>query len=311
VCRADQRGAHCVVECAEALRGSRWWNFVTKILCAQVVQTEGTQYTAGVICRVKNPESATYVCRIGTEVRSLDCAATVIPQGESGLQMTSFPSRNHAHIPLQSGSTKHSALAGSFLCMSIVRIGVVVVLFLGVGITAAMLSYRATVHDVSPPTHGSDAVVDELVSSPGISAADAPQDKLGTPVEVNKKRLQYRQEVRHEGGAANAPSAEDASPSPVQTVSHDLTFVVGAVRYPASSAFGTTVHEVMDVLAAESTFTFGGREFSGIGFFLEEIDGVRPPRGKYWMLYVNGTLAPLGVSQLTMSPGDVFEFVIE
>lgn len=72
-----------------------------------------------------------------------------------------------------------------------------------------------------------------------------------------------------------------------------------------------TVLEVMQTRAEKGEFSFSGRDFPGLGFFVEEINGKRNANGYYWILYVNGTSSQTGVSQTVLSAGDVIEWKYE
>lgn len=65
-----------------------------------------------------------------------------------------------------------------------------------------------------------------------------------------------------------------------------------------------TVLEAMERLAATSEFSFSGREFPGLGFFVEEIGGRKNGNGYYWTLFINGTLSEEGASSAQVTPRD-------
>lgn len=69
-----------------------------------------------------------------------------------------------------------------------------------------------------------------------------------------------------------------------------------------------TVQDAMLAFAATSEFSFSGRSYAGLGFFVEEIGGRRNENGNYWFLYVNGESSQKGASQTRVAPGDVVEW---
>lgn len=83
-----------------------------------------------------------------------------------------------------------------------------------------------------------------------------------------------------------------------------ITLVVGDRTYRAVATSTQTILSVMRILEEASDFSFAGKDFPGMGFFVEEIDHKRNANGYYWMLYVNMLAAPKGVSQMIVSPGD-------
>lgn len=71
---------------------------------------------------------------------------------------------------------------------------------------------------------------------------------------------------------------------------------------------GTTVLDLLN----QSGIRFDYEE-SDLGVFVESIGGVQNSKSqdKFWMYYVNGELAPVGVGQQLVNPSDVVEFRFE
>jgi len=69
----------------------------------------------------------------------------------------------------------------------------------------------------------------------------------------------------------------------------------------------------MTVLASSSAtpFVFKAKEYPGMGYLVEEINGIKGAGGKYWTLYVNGKYATVGVSQYKPNDGDVIDWRYE
>ena len=77
----------------------------------------------------------------------------------------------------------------------------------------------------------------------------------------------------------------------------------------------TTFYEAMQILTADSRipFLFTAKEFSGMGYFVDEINGVKNNNqtGEYWIYYVNNKSATVGISQYILKPGDKIEWKYE
>lgn len=101
---------------------------------------------------------------------------------------------------------------------------------------------------------------------------------------------------------------EASSPAQAQT---QAALIVPEHRYPVSLDGEKTVLGAMQELSSSGAFTFDGKEFPSLGFFVESINGVRNAGGKYWMLYRNGAQSQVGVSRASISPGDVIEWKYE
>ncbi len=67
----------------------------------------------------------------------------------------------------------------------------------------------------------------------------------------------------------------------------------------------------MDTLASTTSFTFSGKTYPSLGLFVDSINNTPSTASKYWILYINGTSSPVGVSQAQVSPGDKIEWRFE
>lgn len=97
---------------------------------------------------------------------------------------------------------------------------------------------------------------------------------------------------------------------PIQTATNAL-FKVGEKTYSVDITAGETVINVMRTLASTTDFTYTSRDYPGLGTFVDSITGIKNTSGKYWIMYVNGTLATNGVSATTLKMGDVIEWKYE
>jgi hypothetical protein len=91
------------------------------------------------------------------------------------------------------------------------------------------------------------------------------------------------------------------------------TLEVDDSRYEVSLSQGGNVYELMAAAKDQYGFSFGGREFPGIGFFVEEINGLQqsPRAGKYWIYYINGRKAEVGISVYQLKTHDVISWKYE
>ena len=66
----------------------------------------------------------------------------------------------------------------------------------------------------------------------------------------------------------------------------------------------------MTKLKSEGEVSFSGKEYSSMGFFVEEINGVKNDNlaGKYWIYYINGQSAQVGISNYIIKPNDLIEW---
>lgn len=76
-----------------------------------------------------------------------------------------------------------------------------------------------------------------------------------------------------------------------------------------------TLLDVMRLLTADSRqpFTFSGKDYPGMGFFVEEINGQKNDSSKnlFWVYYINGRSAEKGISLYEPKPNDSIEWKLE
>jgi len=104
------------------------------------------------------------------------------------------------------------------------------------------------------------------------------------------------------------PTSEIAEFSPVaQKETILVNLVVEEVEYEMSVVPGSSAYDVMVQAQETSNLSFEGSEFSGLGFFVEEINGLRqnPRVGKYWIYYINDRAAKVGISVYRVKTNDV------
>jgi hypothetical protein len=85
-----------------------------------------------------------------------------------------------------------------------------------------------------------------------------------------------------------------------------VTFTVRDKIYKVSISEGATVYDVMNILQniKENNFSFISKEYSGLGTFIDEINGIKGVSGKYWVYSVNGEKASVSVSKYILKNGD-------
>jgi len=66
-----------------------------------------------------------------------------------------------------------------------------------------------------------------------------------------------------------------------------------------------SVYEFMKQLQQEGKITFKDKIYAGMGKLIEEINGVKNSGNNYWIYYVNGKEAQVGVSNYKIKAGDV------
>lgn len=83
--------------------------------------------------------------------------------------------------------------------------------------------------------------------------------------------------------------------------------------YTVSLPKGSSAYDVMAKVQETSDFRFRGKEFPGLGFFIQEINGLEqsPRLAKYWIYYINGKKAEVGISAYTVNEHDIISWNYE
>lgn len=88
------------------------------------------------------------------------------------------------------------------------------------------------------------------------------------------------------------------------------TLSVNNIKYETQIANPMSVYNFMTQLQNENKITFQAKNYTGMGEFIEKINGVKNGN-KNWIYYVNGVKAEIGVSNYKINPGDVVSWKYE
>lgn len=94
-----------------------------------------------------------------------------------------------------------------------------------------------------------------------------------------------------------------------------VSLVVSDKEYQTLVGSGATVLEVMENIQNESSedniFDFKYTEHPGLGIFINEINDKGGGSSGYWIYYVNGIEASVGVSNYKIKEGDIISWKYE
>ncbi|MCX6755759.1 MAG: DUF4430 domain-containing protein [Candidatus Nomurabacteria bacterium] len=103
------------------------------------------------------------------------------------------------------------------------------------------------------------------------------------------------------------PTEEKKSIDKVDKNTESVKIEVGDNSYQIMVDPGSTVYNAMEKLNNDknSGFSFHSKEYSSLGNFVDSINGVPGTPGKYWLYYLDGKKASMGVSKNKIKSGDV------
>lgn len=103
------------------------------------------------------------------------------------------------------------------------------------------------------------------------------------------------------------PEAGDGQVEQIQAA-----VLINGVEYRTAVKPDSSVYDLMNLLKTENKINFSGKNYSGLGFFIEAINGVKNnSAGKNWLYYVNGQPAQIGISNYIIKENDIIEWKYE
>ena len=131
----------------------------------------------------------------------------------------------------------------------------------------------------------SNSEPDELLKSTTVSTEESSLSK--TSVQVPKQK------------------PNDSLDSPT------ITLVAGNLNTKLEFTEGQTLYEIFTSEKNKNLVNIKGKEYTGIGFFIEKIGDIEQGNGKYVMYSINGTEASVGVSAYKPRINDVILFELK
>ncbi|HAS80940.1 MAG: hypothetical protein UR25_C0001G0040 [Candidatus Nomurabacteria bacterium GW2011_GWE1_32_28] len=86
---------------------------------------------------------------------------------------------------------------------------------------------------------------------------------------------------------------------------------VNGIKYETEINQEVNIYDFMVKLKEEGKINFKDKTYSGIGKFIEEINGIKSSNEKYWLYYVNNKKADIGISDYKIKPGDIISWKLE
>ena len=132
-----------------------------------------------------------------------------------------------------------------------------------------------------------------------------PQPSVPSEPQSNSTRL-----------SLNVPRTQEGIQEGIQEEISSFIPVILSVQgqeYALKVSQGSTVYDAMNLASETSRWSFQGKSFGDLGFFVEEINGVSQDHSQqmYWIYSINGKKSQVGVSQYKLQPGDIISWTYE
>ena len=102
------------------------------------------------------------------------------------------------------------------------------------------------------------------------------------------------------------------APSEISVENIKVSLTVSDKKYDTEIKKDSSLIEAMKKIELESInenkFSFKYTDNYSLGSFITEINGAKGTPGKYWIYYVNGNLASVGVSNYILKDGDIINW---
>lgn len=101
-------------------------------------------------------------------------------------------------------------------------------------------------------------------------------------------------------------------PHPEPEFINPIVLKVNDEEYKAEWQENMTVYSLMNslTLSSQKPFIFKAKEYPGMGMFVEEINTIKndPQNNTYWIYYINGQSAKVGISGYFIQKGDIINW---
>ena len=125
--------------------------------------------------------------------------------------------------------------------------------------------------------------------------------------------------VKVENDKQASPSLQITTTTELATTTTEIinpintTIQINDQKYNLKLKENATAYDAMQQLATDQKITATMKEYKGMGYFLEEINGIKNDNqnNKYWIYYINGQSAQMGISSYVLKNNDLITWKYE
>lgn len=155
-------------------------------------------------------------------------------------------------------------------------------------------------------------------TEPPFISTDAPAEKRPDDLKpVNLEQNKNTNNLVKKNPAEKLPqqttSSQPTTTNGSNTETILITFKIEVAEYKIEIKPGSSAYEAMNALKENGKISFSTKVFSGLGHFVEEINGIKnsPNTGFYWTFYINNQEAKVGISNYILQPNDLITWRYE
>jgi len=151
-----------------------------------------------------------------------------------------------------------------------------------------------------------------------LSQADDPRREIFQQENIrdeSKSILLHKEALTEKPTESDTPPTKETLVTPPSLPNPEdiqASLVILDKKYNTNIKKDSSVFNVMKKIKSESKpdnpFDFKYTEYSGLGSFINEINGTKGSSGKYWIYYVNNKEASVGVSNYIIKSGDIISW---
>lgn len=149
------------------------------------------------------------------------------------------------------------------------------------------------------------------------SNTSTPSSPTSTQTEtLTPAVLTQQKNTKNKSSGQTQPPTPTTSPTiitPVVIETIPIKFKIEDKEYEINVKPSISAYESMNTLRELGKISFSTKVFSGLGQFVEEINGIKnsPNTGFYWTFYINNQEAKIGISNYIIKPNDLITWKYE
>lgn len=152
--------------------------------------------------------------------------------------------------------------------------------------------------------------------SPTPVVQNLPWSNIATNTTISQPQSQTKPQIQTPTDTSSKTPTTTPTPipnSPAIPTPIAATIAINGEAYTLNLPEKSTAYDAMLQLVADKKIAAVFKEFSGLGYFVDEVDGVKTDKnaGKYWIYYLNGKPAQMGISNYILKNNDLITWKYE